>query len=71
MERESTSAPVTSVDRHTGTETIQTRSPKTKQKGGERGTSAPVTSADRYTGTKEVKEGNAHKEKEKESRKEE
>ena len=39
------------------------RSPKSKQKGGERGTSAPVTSADRHTGTKEVKEGNAHKEK--------
>ena len=44
---------------------------KPKQKGGERGTSAPVTSADRHTGTKEVKEGNAHKEKEKRSRKEE
>ena len=44
---------------------------KLNKKGGERGTSAPVTSADRHTGTKEVKEGNAHKEKEKGSRKEE
>ena len=59
-ERESTSAPVTSVDRHTGTETLKEKGHRQKRREERRetkgGTSAPVTFVDRHTSTKEKQE---------------